>query len=260
MIRVIFFDIDGTLVSFDTHTVPKSAIDAINLVKQKGIKIIVATARLLKDIKGLGELDFDGFVAVNGSLCVDTKGNIISKKSIPKPELKSLIAYEKDEMPFSFAFMTDNGTFVNRVDDNVIKICSVLNTPIPVTKDLSTMINEEVYQLKIYVDKTTETQIMQKALLSCESSRWHEAFANVNVKGIDKSLGMREFIHYYNIDQSETMAFGDGGNDIPMLKYAHIGIAMGNANEELKAISDYITTSVDDNGVANALSHFELLK
>ncbi len=52
------------------------------------------------------------------------------------------------------------------------------------------------------------------------------------------------------------MAFGDGGNDIPIIKRAGIGIAMGNANQDLKEIADYITSSVDDNGIYNALKHF----
>ena len=55
------------------------------------------------------------------------------------------------------------------------------------------------------------------------------------------------------------MAFGDGGNDIDMLKHAGIGVAMGNAGENIKEIADYITTSVDDDGITNALKHFNVI-
>jgi hydroxymethylpyrimidine pyrophosphatase-like HAD family hydrolase len=55
------------------------------------------------------------------------------------------------------------------------------------------------------------------------------------------------------------MSFGDGGNDITMLAHTHIGIAMGNANPEVKEIADYITDSVDENGIWNALKHFNII-
>ena len=56
------------------------------------------------------------------------------------------------------------------------------------------------------------------------------------------------------------MAFGDGGNDIEMLRYAGIGVAMGNADDAVKAAADYVTTSVDDDGIMNALKHFGLIR
>ena len=57
----------------------------------------------------------------------------------------------------------------------------------------------------------------------------------------------------------ETIAFGDGGNDITMIEHAAIGVAMGNANKEVKEIADYITDDVDNNGIYNALKHFNII-
>jgi Cof subfamily protein (haloacid dehalogenase superfamily) len=260
MIKAIFFDIDGTLLSFKTHNVSQSTIDAINAVKQKGIKVILATGRLLKQVKNLGGIDFDGFITVNGSYCITTEGQVIGKRPIPQKELESLLSYQENVIQFSLAFMAQEGSFVNDVDDTVKLISDLVKVPIPPVKNLHTMINEEVLQLNLYVDKPTEEKIMQEALVSCESSRWHPLFADVNVKGTNKSVGIDEFLQYYNIDKSETMAFGDGGNDIEMLKHVGIGIAMGNAGDDVKAVADYITDSVDDNGVANALRHFRLIE
>ena len=59
--------------------------------------------------------------------------------------------------------------------------------------------------------------------------------------------------------QEDTIAIGDGGNDVSMLGYAGIGIAMGNATDEVKAHADYVTTSVDEDGIYNALKHFNLI-
>lgn len=259
MIKAIFFDIDGTLLSFKTHKVPQSTIKAIKAVRQKGVKIIVATGRLFSQISNLDELEFDGFITVNGSYCVDTKGKVIGKRTIPKKELESLIEYEKGVESFAFAFMVHEGIFVNKVDDTVKKIYGMLEIPTPKAADLSSMIDEEVYQLNLFVDKDRNDKIMQDALISCESSRWHPIFSDVNIKGINKSIGVDDFLKYYGLKKEETMAFGDGGNDLEMLKHVGIGVAMGNANDEVKAIADYITTSVDDDGVANAMLHYGLI-
>ena len=64
----------------------------------------------------------------------------------------------------------------------------------------------------------------------------------------------------FGFDMSETMAFGDGSNDVGMLRAAGIGVAMGNAYEKVKAAADYITTSDTDHGIVNALRHFGLIK
>lgn len=61
------------------------------------------------------------------------------------------------------------------------------------------------------------------------------------------------------MDINDCVAFGDGGNDKGMLEVAGIGVAMGNANDDVKAVADYVTTTVDDNGIANAFKHFKLI-
>lgn len=75
----------------------------------------------------------------------------------------------------------------------------------------------------------------------------------MTAKGNTKQNGINQIISHFGIRLEETMAFGDGGNDISMLRHAGIGVAMGNANDEVKASADYVTTSVDEDGIANAL-------
>ena len=259
MIKAIFFDIDGTLLSFKTHTVSQSTIDAVNKVKQKGIKVILATGRLLKQVQNLGNIEFDGFITVNGSYSITTEGEVIGKRLIPRKELESLISYQENVIKFPFTFMVQEGSFINYVDSTVKGISDLVKVPLPPVRDLRTMIDEEVFQINLYVDKLTEQKIMREALVSCESSRWHPTFADVNIKGTNKTVGIDAFLRYYKIDKSETMAFGDGGNDIEMLKHVGVGIAMGNAGDDVKAAADYVTDGVDDNGIENALNYFRIL-
>ena len=85
------------------------------------------------------------------------------------------------------------------------------------------------------------------------------AIADVVPRGSSKAVGIDKIIEYYGISLHETMAFGDGGNDMAMLRHAGIGVAMGNAGDEVKEAADYVTDSVDDDGVMNALRHFDVI-
>ena len=93
----------------------------------------------------------------------------------------------------------------------------------------------------------------------CTSARWHPLFTDITPLGGTKQNGINKFLEYYHIDLSETMAFGDGGNDIQMLQHVHTSIAMGNANDDVKAIADYVTDTVDHDGIYNALKHYDLI-
>lgn len=89
--------------------------------------------------------------------------------------------------------------------------------------------------------------------------RWHPAFVDVTARGNTKQNGIDQIIRHFGIRLEETMAFGDGGNDIGMLRHAGIGVAMGNAEDDVKAAAEYVTTSVDEHGIANALKRFGII-
>lgn len=103
-----------------------------------------------------------------------------------------------------------------------------------------------------------EEEIMSR-LHHCSVMRWYPTFADIISKEVDKGVGIDQFCDYYGFSLEETMAFGDGGNDIEMLRHAGIGVAMGNAREEVQQAADYVTDSVDNDGVFKALQHFELI-
>ncbi len=103
-----------------------------------------------------------------------------------------------------------------------------------------------------------ETRVMAE-LPSLVASRWCPIFADINVRGVDKATGMAEFAAHFGFAHDETMAFGDGGNDVAMLRAAGVGVAMGNACDEALAAADYMTASVDDDGIRRALEHFGVI-
>lgn len=264
MIKAIFFDVDGTLVSFNTHKISELSKKAIFTLKQKNIKVFAATGRALFQIEDLHELKFDGYITVNGSNCFineDNRLKEIYRVSLDKDDLFALIDYISNNR-FHCRIMTSDDIFTNytNIFINIMYALSKIKVPKIVDfKDYITNNYEKILQLNIFVDENKEKYLIDNVLKNSKSSRWNKSFADVNSKYGGKEVGIDKIIKYYGIDLSETIAFGDGGNDIGMIKLAGIGVAMGNANKEVKEIANYITDDVDNDGVYKALKHFNLI-
>ena len=115
-----------------------------------------------------------------------------------------------------------------------------------------------MYQVLAFVP-AHEKKILDDLLDECAVTSWNDTGIDIIPRGGGKSAGIHKFMEEYGIERSEIMAFGDGENDIDMLQFAGIGVAMGNAGDKVKAAADYVTDSVDANGIENALRHFGLL-
>lgn len=182
MTKALFFDIDGTLVSFETHRIPSSTIKALEATRTKGLKIFIATGRPKAIINNLSELQdrnlIDGYITMNGAYCFVGE-KVIYKSAIPQKEVKAMAAF-----------------------------CEKKGAPC------------------IFVEE--EEKEIRSSILTCEIGRWYPAFA-------------------------------DGGNDISMLRHAAIGVAMGQAKEDVKEAADYVTDSVNEDGISKTMKHFGII-
>ena len=256
-IKAVFFDIDGTLVSFATHTVPNSARCAIEQLRQQGVKVFIATGRLMKHVSVVDDIDVDGYITVNGGYCITAQGEVIYERYFDPETVERVIALS-EKYGFDLTVMTHEGMYVNCMGSRVEKIASMIHI-MPKVADLRAIASSQpVVQMCPYISADLEPEIMSQ-LPDCVGSRWIETFMDINIKGVDKSLGVNEVMRYYGLTMGEAMAFGDGGNDLPMVRDAAVGVAMGNACEELKKAADYVTTSVDEDGVERALKYFGLI-
>ena len=113
MIKAVFFDIDGTLVSFHTHRVSEATRQAIRQLRTQGIKVFIATGRHLQVINNLGDLEFDGYVTLNGSCCYIGRDRVIYRRMIPEIALEHLIKYQEEKETFPCIFVREKDMFIN---------------------------------------------------------------------------------------------------------------------------------------------------
>ena len=258
MIKVLLLDVDGTLLSFETHKVSQSSMDALKKVHDSGIKIVIATGRAASDLHEIDAVPYDGVIALNGAECALRDGSVIRKVAIPAQDFRKSMELAR-EFDFAVALELNEGVFVNRLTPTVEQIAGIVEHPVPPVVDIEEMFErKECCQLCFYFDEEAEQKVMP-LLSGLSATRWHPLFADVNVAGTSKATGLSLFADYYGIEVSEIMACGDGGNDIPMLKAAGIGVAMGNASEKVQSVADFVTDTVDNNGLCKALKQFGVI-
>ncbi|ADL50435.1 sugar-phosphatase [Clostridium cellulovorans] len=268
MYKLIALDMDGTLLR-DDKTVSPAVFDAIQAAKAKGAKVVLATGRPIKGVdKYLTHLNLkeagDYVATFNGALVQDTfTGDVISHITMNHDDLITI--YEASRELRTHVHFFDKNTlytpnkdiskftvheaFMNDVSLNYINIEDV-NKDIVISKvmmiDYPEILDRVVTELpKELVEKYT---IVRSAPFFLE-------FLNIDA---NKGNGIMLLANKLGIKQEEVICVGDAGNDIHMVEYAGLGVAMGNATDDLKAVANYITKSNNEDGVAHVINEFIL--
>lgn len=245
-VKILFFDIDGTLVDPATGKISPKTREALGRLHENGILLCIATGRPTASLPDLTGLHFDAFCTFNGSLCY-TGNEIIHHQPIPQEDVRKVLSNASAiGRPVSVAVrhrLTANGW-----DKDLADYYSLAGVQLTVDEDFESVCRENVYQIMLGCRKADHPHIIRGADGVTITFSWDRA-ADVIPAGSGKANAIEKILAYYGLDASRAMAFGDGHNDMEMLQTVGIGVAMGNAGESLKAIADDICGPVGEDGI-----------
>ncbi|TKD71821.1 Cof-type HAD-IIB family hydrolase [Pseudalkalibacillus hwajinpoensis] len=254
--KIVFFDIDGTLLDHDKR-IPASTRESLQKLTEKGVHVAIATGRAPFMFANLREdLGIDTFISFNGQY-VKHKENVVLTNPLSKEEITSLEEAAKENgHPMVFL---DHEAMMSNHDQHphIMKSMDDLKMHYP-GYDPSYYHSREIYQALLFCESKEEPNY-RDTYGNLDFIRWHDFSMDVIPPGGSKARGIEAMIEHLGFKRENTYAFGDALNDIEMLKFAGTGIAMGNAYEEVKQVADVITDPVDQNGIRSGLEKVGLL-
>lgn len=251
--KILSFDLDMTLVDDKDNKIPRSAIDAINQVRND-YYIVIATGRNLELAANqyvLEELKPDAWVHNNGAQ-VHIEGKQVYYHEFNKDLLKRLLDFSISR-GLCVCAMINNVEYCT-IPEDLKAIQYILSGDArPEYDDVMKLLELPVQTLG-FVGKDEKAQILRDAFPELKiPSVIPNIWCDIMEKNISKVVGMEKVLSHYQLTMKDVIAFGDSMNDYEILKAAGYAVAMGNAADGLKEIADYITDDVDKDGIANAL-------
>lgn len=256
MIKAAFFDVDGTLLSYKDNRVCPSARAAIAKLQEKGILCIVATGRHMIQLSKLpvADIPFDAFVMLNGQLILDKQQNVLFGMPI-EGKAKDFLVKSFNDRTFPAIIIEERDMYLNCVTDHVEDVHKIIAVARP---ELSDYKGGNIYQVCAYL-RPEEEYLVEEIRAQVEMAGWHYGGKDIIAGGGGKMNGIKWYLEHIGLKPEEIIAFGDAENDLDMIRFAGIGVAMGNGSEEVKAVADFVTADIDDDGIEKALKHFNLI-
>ena len=266
-IKLIALDLDGTLLNMEKK-VPQGNYQALKECEKAGIQIVLATGRgvggippMIRELPGANYA-----ITTNGAVVADLKNNKAIKTCGLSNEMIQRILniakkYHSATDPFIDGRAITEPASIDHMDEfglgpEMQKLIRDTREVVPNVMEYVKTTGAEAEKVNIFMADLEEREVLRKELmaipeLSISSSMYNNL--EVNAKGADKGSALLWLADYLGIDREETMSFGDGENDIPMIQAAGIGVAMENALDTVKAAADMITLKNDEDGVAAAI-------
>lgn len=269
MYKLIALDIDGTLLN-SKKEVTKEVFDAIQMAKKKGVKVVLSTGRplpgvqsLLKELKLNDEENY--VVTFNGGLVQEISSqDVISNIEMSYEDFDIIYNELSKKHNVKIHINTPDSVVVPYKDAPKYSIHEANLNNIPVICMDESEINEDLTFCKVML--IDEPEIIDNIITKIPKE-FHDKYTIVRSapffleflnKKVNKGSGLQALCNKLNIDPCEVIAVGDEENDRHMIEFAGLGVAMGNARDSIKEISNYITDSNDNNGVAKVISEFIL--
>lgn len=279
MTKVIFLDVDGTLVDYHNR-IPESAVTAIRKARENGHLVYACTGRSRAEMQPeIWDIGIDGMIGGNGSY-VEHQGEVLMHQLIAKEDAVAVVDW-LHERGLEFYLESNNGLFASehfREKGRETLHTYMLGKGMTVEQvaDLETEdvlhglvygadlyrddLNKISFILSSYQDHLDSKEAFPQLVANTWGGRGETAlFGDLGIKGIDKAKAIDQLLAHLCHDKSDTIAFGDAKVDIPMFDYCALGVAMGNSGAETKASADMVTDDVEEDGLYNAFEKLGLL-
>lgn len=256
--KVVATDFDGTLLSKE-KSVSKENMKALEECKKRGCKIIGVTARNITSVKSVCDINIFDYLVSNNGACIydfsDKKINCLYfiDKSIVYSITDEFLNNSKGldyctaekyysikyEVPNRRAFHLEIND-VKEIEEQILRINIFVER------------KEDIYKFKEIIENKFKD--VYAIVMNDTDHPEKNAWLSLNPKGCNKAASLEYLINKLSIDMNEVIFFGDGQNDVEVIKSVGMGVAMGNALDEVKNNADYVTASNDNNGLAKHLN------
>lgn len=253
--KYIFFDVDGTLTTGFQHgnIIPQTTIDTIKKLKENGHFLSLATGRPYFHANMMAEKAGIDNIVCNGGYSIYLKEKMILDQGMDQEEVERLLA-ECITFQIPYAISVEGEDLFVTNSHKLKQVADEFGFWATMVVDESLDQKQHPKVTRMLVDETywerTTTEKYQHIILM----RYYAPFMIVETD--DKIGGIRKVMEYLDAPYEDVVVFGDGNNDIKMLHYAPLGIAMGNAAPAVKAAANYTTTDSDKDGIYEACKHF----
>jgi len=265
--KILFTDIDGTLYNH-ICVLPKSAKEALRRFKANGNLIYMATGRSKYENKPeVWEIGWDGIICGNGNY-IEDHGNVLYHKPIPVEELRDAYAWFKTRN-IEYVAETNVGLFTS---EHLFKVAKpkLIHEGSESFRDFFDYMSEgqntlrtDINKVSFFLNSQEDLKAAQEHFKNLQVGAWANGgeflFGEICVKGIDKGKAVKALCEQMHYDPKDCIAFGDQAQDIPMLQYCGLGLTFTSASDDIQAMADYVSNSVNEDGFYNAFKHFDLI-
>lgn len=269
--KAVFLDIDGTMVDYG-GVIPPSTTEALDRAKARGHKLVICTGRSRFQLdEKLLSLGFSGIVGAAGAF-VDVDGAEIYHTYIDKAHRKSSFDY-LEEHGFTYCYQADDGVYLNAHSrDGMIARYRSMGIP---EEGISYLLgqmhvsdepwrhekNEKIiyHNAPFSVAKVNEDLAPYFDTVAISINGMGDDAGEIGIGGINKATGMELYLMHVGIAREDSIALGDGPNDLQMMEYAGIGVAMGNALDDVKQRADLMTKPIGEDGLYLAFEQLGLI-
>lgn len=263
--KILVLDLDGTLTNEKKEITPKTK-DALMKMQKEGHTVVLASGRPTRGVDPVRkELDldqYDGYtLAFNGARITRcSTGEVIYQQTLPEdivPEIFELA----DELGIGMMTYDTDGIVGNLHNDEFMEIEAMINqAEIRHLKNPANAINQPVNKClgtaPVDIAPDVEKKFAEKFGDRISVSRSEAFFIELSPKGVDKAASLAKLCEILGCTKDDVIACGDGFNDISMIEFAGLGVAMENAHEPVKEVADYITRSNEEDGVAHVIHKY----